>query len=594
MATHDYNLANASGASFRADLNNALQAILTNNSSASSPSTTAAYMFWADTNTGILKIRNSSNDAWVELLQLDGTLTLEDGSASAVALGFRDELNTGIFSSGANNFDVSIAGTTRLNISASGINITGTVTDDGATHDGDVLFTGAAANILFDKSEDALRFNDNAKAVFGTNGDLKIFHDGGNSIINDGGTGDLLLQLGSSTKFSLNSSGAEVHGDIIIADKIIHDGDTNTAIRFPAADTVAVETGGSERFRIDGTGVGMGTDSPAENLHIRATSNVGIRLDDSGQSYGNIIYNNGSNSVDALTIAADEGNTQASTTMRFRIDASEKMRLDDSGQLALGVTNAYGAKVHIHGTNTELIRLSAPGDASNVNQFGIGFVFSAAQTHPAALISVLEFDASDSRGHLVFATRGSNSDSAPSERARILNDGSFCIGDTAAGARLHVKGSGNGSGASAFRAENSDNTELFLVRNDGGIFTGADGGSPLNFTGGSANVHIDSNARLRVVSSSKRYKEDIKNALWGLAEVLKLRPVTFKYKTQGEDEKDKKYAGFTAEEVHDLGLTDFVDYRNNRPESINYPNMVALMAKAIQELNAKVAKLEGA
>ncbi len=592
MATHDYNLANASGASFRADLNNALQAILTNNSSASSPSTTAAYMFWADTNTGILKIRNSSNDAWVELLQLDGTLTLEDGSASAVALGFRDELNTGIFSSGANNFDVSIAGTTRLNISASGINITGTVTDDGATHDGDVLFTGAAANILFDKSEDALRFNDNAKAVFGTNGDLKIFHDGGNSIINDGGTGDLLLQLGSSTKFSLNSSGAEVHGDIIIADKIIHDGDTNTAIRFPAADTVAVETGGSERFRIDGTGVGMGTDSPAENLHIRATSNVGIRLDDSGQSYGNIIYNNGSNSVDALTIAADEGNTQASTTMRFRIDASEKMRLDDSGQLALGVTNAYGAKVHIHGTNTELIRLSAPGDASNVNQFGIGFVFSAAQTHPAALISVLEFDASDSRGHLVFATRGSNSDSAPSERARILNDGSFCIGDTAAGARLHVKGSGNGSGASAFRAENSDNTELFLVRNDGGIFTGADGGSPLNFTGGSANVHIDSNARLRVVSSSKRYKEDIKNALWGLAEVLKLRPVTFKYKTQGEDEKDKKYAGFTAEEVHDLGLTDFVDYRNNRPESINYPNMVALMAKAIQELNAKVAVLE--
>ena len=133
---------------------------------------------------------------------------------------------------------------------------------------------------------------------------------------------------------------------------------------------------------------------------------------------------------------------------------------------------------------------------------------------------------------------------------------------------------------------------MFLIRNDGGIFTGADGGSPLNFTGGSANVHIDSNARLRVVSSSKRYKEDIKNALWGLAEVLKLRPVTFKYKTQGEDEKDKKYAGFTAEEVHDLGLTDFVDYRNNRPESINYPNMVALMAKAIQELNAKVAVLE--
>ena len=118
MATHDYNLANQSGASFRSDLNDALQAILTNNSSASAPSTTAAYMLWADTNTGILKIRNSSNDGWEELLQLDGTLTIEDGSASAVGLGFRDELNTGIFSSGSSNFDVSIAGTTRLNISA--------------------------------------------------------------------------------------------------------------------------------------------------------------------------------------------------------------------------------------------------------------------------------------------------------------------------------------------------------------------------------------------------------------------------------------------------------------------------------------------
>ncbi len=219
MATHDYNLANASGASFRADLNNALQAILTNNSSASAPSTTAAYMFWADTNTGILKIRNSANDAWVELLQLDGTLTLEDGSASAVALGFRDELNTGIFSSGANNFDVSIAGTTRLNISASGINITGTVTDDGATHDGDVTFTGASANIVFDKSDNALEFADNAKARFGNSGDLEIYHDGNNSIINDAGTGGLLIQRSGSTVISFSSDGiviSDANGQAIV------------------------------------------------------------------------------------------------------------------------------------------------------------------------------------------------------------------------------------------------------------------------------------------------------------------------------------------------------------------------------------------
>ena len=43
-------------------------------------------------------------------------------------------------------------------------------------------------------------------------------------------------------------------GDVDIVDKIIHTGDTNTAIRFPAADTFTVETAGSERLRITSTG----------------------------------------------------------------------------------------------------------------------------------------------------------------------------------------------------------------------------------------------------------------------------------------------------------------------------------------------------
>ena len=42
--------------------------------------------------------------------------------------------------------------------------------------------------------------------------------------------------------------------DLTIPDKIIHDGDTNTAIRFPSADTVSFETGGSERARVDSAG----------------------------------------------------------------------------------------------------------------------------------------------------------------------------------------------------------------------------------------------------------------------------------------------------------------------------------------------------
>ena len=72
MAVHDYVIDNSTGANVRADINNALAAIVSNNSSSSEPSTKYAYMWWADTTNGILKIRNSANDGWVELLQLDG------------------------------------------------------------------------------------------------------------------------------------------------------------------------------------------------------------------------------------------------------------------------------------------------------------------------------------------------------------------------------------------------------------------------------------------------------------------------------------------------------------------------------------------
>lgn len=65
MAQHDYVIANASGAAVRADLNNALSAIVSNNSGASAPATTYAYMPWADTTTGLLKLRNAANTDWV-------------------------------------------------------------------------------------------------------------------------------------------------------------------------------------------------------------------------------------------------------------------------------------------------------------------------------------------------------------------------------------------------------------------------------------------------------------------------------------------------------------------------------------------------
>ncbi len=65
MATHDYNIANGTGAAVRSDLNGVLGAIVSNNSSSTEPSTTFAYMWWADTNTATLKLRDSSNSSWI-------------------------------------------------------------------------------------------------------------------------------------------------------------------------------------------------------------------------------------------------------------------------------------------------------------------------------------------------------------------------------------------------------------------------------------------------------------------------------------------------------------------------------------------------
>ena len=73
MAQHDYIIANQSGAAFRADLNNALAAIVSQNSGNDEPSTTYAYMLWAEGDTGLLKIRNAANNDWVTIGSLADT-----------------------------------------------------------------------------------------------------------------------------------------------------------------------------------------------------------------------------------------------------------------------------------------------------------------------------------------------------------------------------------------------------------------------------------------------------------------------------------------------------------------------------------------
>lgn len=71
MAQHDYVIDNQSFPATRTDLNNVLQAIVSNNSGSSAPSTTFANQIWYDSSANILYIRNEDNDANIPLLQFD-------------------------------------------------------------------------------------------------------------------------------------------------------------------------------------------------------------------------------------------------------------------------------------------------------------------------------------------------------------------------------------------------------------------------------------------------------------------------------------------------------------------------------------------
>lgn len=67
MSQHDYVIENQDGASFRADINSALAAVVSLNSGPTEPAAPFAYMLWQDTTAGVLKQRNAANTAWVNL-----------------------------------------------------------------------------------------------------------------------------------------------------------------------------------------------------------------------------------------------------------------------------------------------------------------------------------------------------------------------------------------------------------------------------------------------------------------------------------------------------------------------------------------------
>ena len=136
----DYVIANANGATVRADINAVFLAVSSTNSGTSEPSTMYAFMLWVDTTTNLIKLRNAANGAWITLglsVTASNTVDINGGAIDGTAIG-ASSATTGAFTT------ISTTGTLTV-----GVNDTGY----------DVKFFGATsgAYMLWDESVDDLK-----------------------------------------------------------------------------------------------------------------------------------------------------------------------------------------------------------------------------------------------------------------------------------------------------------------------------------------------------------------------------------------------------------------------------------------------------
>ena len=142
----------------------------------------------------------------------------------------------------------------------------------------------------------------------------------------------------TATKFvgTIEPTTLTVGGDLTIPDKIVHTGDTNTSIRFPAADTITAETAGSERLRVDSDGrLGLGTDNPENRISVFNPGYTGLELQSNRttatDNIGGVHWKTQSTNVAYLQSLVDG-------TVRIRNTSSltERLRITSAGRVAIG------------------------------------------------------------------------------------------------------------------------------------------------------------------------------------------------------------------------------------------------------------------
>ena len=207
----------------------------------------------------------------------------------------------------------------------------------------------------------------------GTTSPLIPVHSGNNAVLNVGvvtanniyaGTlnGTLALSDISGITGSFTSD-VSINGNLDIADKIRHIGDTNTSLRFPAFDTITAETNNVERVRIESNGrIAIGNHTGASHdIHIKHATSPGIRLEDT------------TNNV-KLTMFAQDANSGIANfsnhDLLFYTNSLERLRIGTSGQLGIAGAN-YGSSGQVltsqgSGSAPTWASVSAPSGFKNL------------------------------------------------------------------------------------------------------------------------------------------------------------------------------------------------------------------------------------